>query len=439
MSIEALPRIPSWGAREMAAAVHASLDRLPVDGSISGGAGEGPLAIDAVDRAIRRLQSVRLRLVAEADRRRVGEDAGMASTGAWLAARTRTTGASAAADVQLAVALDGGLEATREALAQGSLTTEHARVIASTAKRLPGSVSEQDRQRVETQLVAAAARLDPDRFRRVARRALAIVERSAEEVDAHEGELLQTEEERAWQRCRLVMRHNDDGTSSGHFTVPRAAADILRKVVQQLASPKRLAAREEQRGAALGMDPGAAQRRAATVVGEIDWAQRHGQALAEILEHLPTDRLPGKVAATIVITVPLAKLVSGLGSAGVDTGAAISAGQVRRLACQAGIVPAVLDGESLPIDLGRAKRHFSEAQRVSLATVHDECAADGCDRPFAWCDLHHETPWAAGGRTDLRDAVPLCGHHHRLLHSGRHHVAIDRVGGRKVVTFRRRP
>ncbi|MBL0005343.1 MAG: HNH endonuclease [Actinomycetales bacterium] len=95
-------------------------------------------------------------------------------------------------------------------------------------------------------------------------------------------------------------------------------------------------------------------------------------------------------------------------SGGVDTGLTLSAGQARRIACNAGLLPAVLGGPSLPLDLGRADRFFTEAQRVALATIYDECAADGCDRPYAWSELHHEDPWHAGGRTDLAKAVPLC-------------------------------
>ena len=151
------------------------------------------------------------------------------------------------------------------------------------------------------------------------------------------------------------------------------------------------------------------EHRAATVVGEIDWQQRNGQAFAEILEHLPTERLHGKVAATVVVTVEHQKLVSGLGAAGMDTGSAMSIGQVRRLACEAGILPAVLDGDSVPLDLGRTKRHFQESQRVALATAYHECAAADCDRPYAWCDLHHEKPWSRGGGPTWPTPSPCAG------------------------------
>ena len=117
----------------------------------------------------------------------------------------------------------------------------------------------------------------------------------------------------------------------------------------------------------------------------------------------------------------------------------ICAGEARRLACNAAIVPAVLAAGSLPLDLGRQERFFTEHQRVALATVYDECAADGCDRPYAWAELHHEDPWHSGGATDLHLAVPLCGQHHRLAHHTcyDHEIATD-DRGTKTVRFRRR-
>ena len=50
---------------------------------------------------------------------------------------------------------------------------------------------------------------------------------------------------------------------------------------------------------------------------------------------------------------------------------------------------------------GRTQRFLTEAQRVALATRHSQCA-DGCDRPFAWTELHRSTdPGRApgGGRS----------------------------------------
>jgi hypothetical protein len=416
------------------------LDR--VDSGDVVGAAAATTAIGAVDRVIARLQAVRLSLVAEADRSEVAAESGMTGTGAWLAAHSRRDCSQAARDVRLATALDNGLDATREALAAGELSTEHAQVIATATAQLPEGLDRAERAAVETALVRRAKLVDPGTLRRDGRRALATVERSQAEVDAHEDQVLRNQEEAALAKSRLTWHHNGDGTTSGHFTLPTLAASILVKTVQQIASPRRFA----QQAAKAAKDAGATT---AAEVSEAtwdafrsadgDWSHRYGAAFVELLEHLPADGLSGKVAATVVVTVDHDQLKASLGAAHLDTGHDLSAGEARRLACNAGILPAVLDGRSVPLDLGRQGRFFTEPQRVALATLYDTCAAEGCDRPYAWSELHHEDPWASGGRTDLALAVPLCGHHHRRAHDPRywHRVETDAHGKKSVLYSRR--
>ncbi|NNM47536.1 DUF222 domain-containing protein [Knoellia koreensis] len=170
-----------------------------------------------------------------------------------------------------------------------------------------------------------------------------------------------------------------------------------------------------------------------------DWARRHGKALAELVEHLPTDHLHGKVAATVVVTIDRDDLFRDLGVAHQDTGEDLTAGEARRLACNAGVLPVVLAGASLPLDLGRQARFFTEHQRVAVATRYDTCAAHGCDRPAAWSELHHEDPWATGGRSDLDRCVPLCGFHHRRVHDPTYEATITTdAHGIKTVRLRQR-
>lgn len=380
--------------------------------------------VKAIERLARRVDAARLAAVAAADALGVGEGEGMSGTAAWLAKATRADGASAARQVGLARALDNGLSSTKAALSDGEVSAEHAGVIAKAMGDLPADVTPGEQARIEADLVAKAKRVDPATLRRAARRALDALERPTEEADAHEDAVLRSEEDRALAATRFTLHDNRDGTSTGHFTVPTLAASILRKVLEQLTAPRRLV--RDERG---GIDGRAS---------EIDWAHAQGLAFTELLEHLPTDRLSGKVAATIVITLSWERLLAALGVARADTGIEVSAGQARRLACGAGIVPAVLGQASLPLDLGRSTRLFTEAQRVALATVYETCAADGCDRPFAWTELHHEHPWASGGSTNLRDAVPVCGFHHRLLRDPRYeHAITTEANDTKTITFTR--
>ncbi len=417
------------------ARVHAVLDEVDT-------CSVGPVSgrdVAEVDRAISRMEALKLTLVAAADQQDAGARAGMSGTSAWLAANTRSWGGKAAADVSLATALEASLPVTKDALAEGRLSTAHASVIAGTASRLPETLTDHERTRIETALVAQAKHVDPAKLRRAARRALLEAERSAAEALAHEDAELRGEEARAEARVRLTMHDNRDGTVTGHFTVPALAGAILRKTIQQMASPRRRASGLTD-AAGVADDHVRTGRRVGGEGSSGDWAQRYGAAFVELLEHLPTERLNGKVAATVVVTIDHDQLRESLGAAHLDTGHDLSASETRRLACSAGLLPAVLGGSSLPLDLGRSQRFFTEAQRVALATTYDECAAENCDRPYAWSELHHEDPWVRGGETNLDLAVPLCRFHHRRAHDPTYtHVVNTHGSPRKSVTFRRRP
>ena len=379
-------------------------------------AGEHAVAVQAVDRLVRRAQALRLRVLAAAERDQVAQDAGLPTTEVWAATQTRSTRAAAAHDVGLAAALaddgDGPRhDPTATALDEGLLSTAHADVIVRAVDLLPAGVGPDRRAQVEQRLVADAQRYDPAQLRRHARRALAEVEVDRRAVDAHENELLHDEEQAALGRSRLTLHDNDDGTTSGHFTVPTLAAAFLRKILDTLTSPRRMPLAPRVPGEEPTWDP----------------AHRRGLAFTELLEHLPVDHLTGRTAATLLVTVGAETLTGALRSAGLETGQDLSAGEARRLACGAGLVPAVLGGPGLVLDLGRAARLFNDTQRTALAAVHSTCAAEGCTRPFAWTELHHLTPWQQGGRTDLANALPLCHWHHRRIHDHhyRHELRAD--------------
>jgi hypothetical protein len=147
----------------------------------------------------------------------------------------------------------------------------------------------------------------------------------------------------------------------------------------------------------------------------VSWYESAGSAFCELLEHLPTDGHHG-VGATLLVKIDHQHLRDGLASAGLDTGATISASESLRLACNAGIMPAVFAGDPLPLHLGRTRRLHTEAQRRALSFRYDSCATIGCDRPFAWTEIHHPESWADGGATDLDNALPLCWYHHKRAH-----------------------
>jgi hypothetical protein len=108
-------------------------------------------------------------------------------------------------------------------------------------------------------------------------------------------------------------------------------------------------------------------------------------------------------------------VVTGVGAAlDLDTGARLSPETARRLACDAQVVPAVLNGAGQVLDLGQARRTFDGPARLAVVLRDQGCVHPGCDRPARWCDVHHVIPWWAGGLTNQDNGVLLCGFHHRL-------------------------
>ncbi len=97
-------------------------------------------------------------------------------------------------------------------------------------------------------------------------------------------------------------------------------------------------------------------------------------------------------------------------------GASVSAESIRRLACEADIIPLVMGGPSEILDQGRRRRLVTPGQRVRLAARDRCCTIPGCTVPATWCDAHHIVPWALGGASDLSNYALLCPRHHTWVH-----------------------
>lgn len=123
------------------------------------------------------------------------------------------------------------------------------------------------------------------------------------------------------------------------------------------------------------------------------------------LEHLQTGLAEHPVTGMLGMT--------GLGMTG--DGTELSA-TIRRLACDAEIIPAVLDSHGEPLDVGRARRLVTLAIWIALILRDTHCAFPGCTRPPVMCHAHHIIHWLHGGDTKLENLVLLCGHHHRVIH-----------------------
>ena len=150
-----------------------------------------------------------------------------------------------------------------------------------------------------------------------------------------------------------------------------------------------------------------------------------GHAFCEYVTRYPIDRLPqaGGVDAAVVVTMTLENLLGDSHTpALLDTGDPITAAQARKLACEAGIIPMVLGGQSEVLDLGRKKRLYDRHQRIAIRHRDQHCTSHGCEWPAAMCHVHHNTPWSRGGNTNIADGRLLCPRHHTYAHSPKYQM-----------------
>jgi hypothetical protein len=406
-------------------------------------------------------EALRLKVLAEAERRQVAADEAATGTDAWAAALTGTTREINAGGLHLAELLKTKYHHTREAYAAGQLRADQVRVIVRAAELAPLETTVEQLAAAEEVLVNKATGvgtrsgrpMNAKRLRQAARRMLDIVDRDL--ADKHEAIMLGRESRRAKHETYLALHDNGDGTYSGKFTIPELHGSLLRTALETLSAPRRL---NKTRTSPDGEQVSGYDESAPTGPGYgLSGWEIHGNALCELIEHLPTDGWNGANALTLLVTMTAEDLTHDLtqagkldpadwpdwhgpdetGTAKLDTGTRTAAGDLRRLACEAGLVPAVLNSKSVPLDLGRTRRLHSHHQRKALALVHDTCAIGTCERPFAWSEIHHLIPWGRGGDTDL-DAIPLCSWHHHRAHDPRWHLAQHPLRGWELRSRERR-
>ncbi|NCZ70571.1 MAG: HNH endonuclease, partial [Actinobacteria bacterium] len=166
---------------------------------------------------------------------------------------------------------------------------------------------------------------------------------------------------------------------------------------------------------------------------------RRAHALLALINHTPTaDDIARPQRAEVVVHIDLATLTGGPHAnttCRTHLGTDIPAETARRLACEADIIPVVLDGHSVPIDVGRAKRLATIHQRRALEAIHTTCAIPDCDVPYHRCQIHHIDYWENGGRTDMSNQLPLCNKHHHAVHEGGWTLTLDLAT--RAVTFTR--
>jgi len=167
--------------------------------------------------------------------------------------------------------------------------------------------------------------------------------------------------------------------------------------------------------------------------------RRRGDALVVLVRRAveSADATPKSSKSQLFVTVDLETLRNGLRGAGAalagtESGTLLAPETVRRLACNATLIPTVLGAAGEMVDLGSAVRLFTAAQTKRLWFRDRCCSYPGCSMPAQWTDAHHLVHWADGGRTDLDNAALLCERHHTVVHRRRYAgwLAADESGAR---------
>ena len=357
----------------------------------------GPAETDANLSALAQLRhqvdELELRHAHHAARLSLGTATGATDTANHWANQTRQTKRDTKRRMQLAHALDADHEPVRDAMAAGLVSEEQAAVIVRGVEALPV----EHRSDAEAHLIELAAEHDPVALRRLAARILEVV--APEIAEDHERRAWERQEGLAEEACRFTIADDGHGLCHGRFTLPSPVGAMLKQSVLAMNAPKHRA----HSGTPKGL----------------------GHAFSEYVTRYPTDRLPhaGGVDATVVVTMTLENLLGTSETPAVlDTGDPITAGQARRLACEANLIPLVLGGKSEILDQGRATRFHTKAQRIAIAHRDNHCTALGCDWPAALSHVHHNVPWSRGGKTTVNDGRLLCPRHHGYAHNPKYEM-----------------
>ena len=247
--------------------------------------------------------------------------------------------------------------------------------------------------------------------------------------DALDADAGASADRRRWAKRRLMFGTGDDGMGTTNVLLPPVEHAILQTLIAQIG--EQLWRRGER-------DTTIAQRNADALLELLKRANHEATepvaAPSSIAEPVgapapstspPKTRRPNRPPTahpTLIVLIDENSLLGRLDHAGISrttNGAPITPSEARRLACNANIIPVVLNGKGRVIDIGRTQRLVTTAQWWALIARDKGCATKGCTIPAEHCEAHHITPWDNGGPTTLDNLTLLCSPHHRQHH---HHT-----------------
>jgi hypothetical protein len=371
----------------------------------------------------------------------VADAEGFKNAGTWLATQTHEERAVMGRLQRLGDDITARYPLLLQGLRDGAVSLRQAEAITRSLDALGADVSRDIKVEAEARMVAFAAEFDAGELKRLGAAVLEMID--PDTFEDHERQRLEDELRKAHEATRLHLRPRGDGTTRISGVIPDSLAARLKTCLSAFSSPRHdtNANKSSADNTSDGTDrmdgtggngpaPVEDSRYLDPVTGKrLPHDRVLGEAFCAFIEAADPSRIPmqGGAATSIIVTMDLDKLRAGIGT-GTLAGEPIPASEVRRLACQAGIIPAVLGGKSEVLDLGRARRLHSPAQRKAIAIRYRTCIVHGCTVPIEQCEIHHLDPWSRGGRTDLDLGVPGCPRHHHLFHDERYEMTRTPTG-----------
>jgi hypothetical protein len=375
------PDDPGEGFAEEAAAEDLSrVDDDSLEASI-------PVLVQQID-ALRAHLALR---IAEYDRRRLSEDRHVLSTRQWLSYRCRLTKPEASTLIRTGRSLSAMPFVAKSAVA-GDITSTGLKKLTAARDRHPHEFTHH-----ESILADAATHLDSADLGR----AIAHWEQQVAYPDA----VSETRAKRARRRFSINQTWDGMWAVSGELD-PEAG----------LAVSTALHAHVERANLAPG--------------DQRSFRQKMADALADLAAHHldhHVEHTSGAGRPHLTVTVEFEALRSDLTPSTLPEldGLPVEPVTVRRLACDAGVIPMVLGSDGEALDIGRATRAIPPSLRRALDRRDGGCSWRGCDLPPSWCDGHHIVHWADGGSTSLDNLILLCRRHHTAIHEGRNTSGLD--------------
>jgi hypothetical protein len=314
----------------------------------------------------------------------LAEEGRCESPGSLLAGRRSRRDGDAAARRGEVCALLPGLH---EALAAGRVSAGHADAVARVAAELDER-GRAELAEVEDAVVASAQASSVEEFARK-------VGDLGRNLAGDDG--VSRHEWRRRQRCVKRWVDRETGLCHTHMTLDPETDE---KVAQALGA----AVAAEQAAASRDDDRSFDELRADALVGLITGARGTARRVPEVVMLIDHDTMAGGLHDQSVCET--------------GTGQPVPPDTVRRVACDANVVPVVVDATGVVLSMGRAQRTATHEQRVAPRVMYRTCAHPDCTVGFDACDIHHVVPWSPVGLTDLDNMLPLCGRHHHQVHEG---------------------